>query len=322
MKEPTVFVGIDVSMKTLDIAVRQAGIRQRAGIHRRVSNDAQGIREIVELVPGPDAMVVLEPTGGYEQDLVYALVEAKIPVAVVNARQIRDFAKSRGKLAKTDRIDAEIIACFAEANRPEPRDLPDEQTRMLEAFVIRRRQLVDARAAEQTRIKIAPKVIRPNIQLMIDFLTKQINDIDKEIKLFIESNTQWRAKADLLQSPKGVARVVSSTLLALLPELGTLNRKEIASLVGVAPFNNDSGQKPRKRMTWGGRAPVRAVLYMATVVSTTHNPVIRDFYKRLLAKGKSVKVALVACMRKLLTILNAMLRDGQRWNPALATKTA
>jgi transposase len=316
MKEPTVFVGIDVSKKALDIAVRPSGI------HQRVANDAEGIGEILELVRGPDALVVLEPTGGYELELVCALVEAKTAVAVVNARQIRDFAKSRGKLAKTDRIDAEIIACFAEANRPEPRDLPDEQTRTLEAFVIRRRQLVDARAAEQTRIKIAPKVIRPNIQSMIDFLSKQIDDIDKEIKISIESNDQWRAKDDLLQSTKGVGRVVSSTLMALLPELGTLNRKEIAALVGVAPFNNDSGAKRGRRTIWGGRAAVRAVLYMATVVSTTHNPAISDFYKRLLAKGKGVKVALVACMRKLLTILNAMVRDGQRWNPSLATKIA
>jgi transposase len=316
VKEPTVFVGIDVSKKALDIAVRPSGI------HRRVANDAQGISEILELVRGPDALVVLEPTGGYELELVCALVEAKTAVAVVNARQIRDFAKSRGKLAKTDRIDAEMIASFAEANRPEPRDLPDEQTRTLEAFVIRRRQLVDTRAAEQARIKIAPKVIRPSIQSTIDFLSKQIDDIDKEIKKFIESNTQWRAKDDLLQSTKGVGRVVSATLMALLPELGTLNRKEIAALVGVAPFNNDSGAKRGKRTIWGGRAAVRATLYMATLVATTHNPTIRAFYQRLISKGKSFKVSLVACMRKLLTMLNAMLRDGQRWNPSLAAKTA
>jgi transposase len=165
-------------------------------------------------------------------------------------------------------------------------------------------------------------VIRPRIQLTIDFLSRQIDDIDEEIKTFIDSNTQWRAKDDLLQSIKGVGRVVSTTLMALLPELGTLNRKEIAALVGVAPFNNDSGAKRGKRTIWGGRAAVRATLYMATLVATTHNPTIRAFYARLISKGKSFKVALVACMRKLLTVLNAMLRDGHRWNPSLATKTA
>jgi transposase len=315
VKEPTVFIGIDVSKKTLDIAVRPSGI------HRRVPNDAQGIGEIIELVRGLDALVVLEPTGGYELDLLCALVEAKIAVALVNPRQIRDFAKSRGKLAKTDRIDAEIIACFAEANRPEPRDLPDEQTRTLEALVIRRRQLVDARAGEMARIHIAPKVIRPNIQSTIDFLSKQIDDIDKQIKSSINSNTQWRAKERLLRSMKGVGPIVAATLLALLPELGTLNRKQVAALVGVAPFNNDSGAKRGKRTIWGGRAAVRATLYMAALVASTRNPTISAFYNRLITKGKSFKVALIACMRKLLTMLNAMLRDGQPCNPSLAIVT-
>jgi transposase len=316
VKEPTRFVGVDISKNALDVAVRPSGI------HRRVANDAQGIVELIELVGGPETLVVLEPTGGYELDLVCALVEAKTAVAVVNARQIRDFAKSRGKLAKTDRIDAEMIACFAEANRPEPRDLPDEQTRVLEAFVVRRRQLVDTRAAEKARIQIAPKVIRPNIQSMIDFLSKQIDDIDEEIKRSIKSNTEWRAKDELCRSLKGIGRVVSATLLALLPELGTLNRRQVAALVGVAPFNNDSGAKRGKRTIWGGRAAIRAVLYMAAVVASNTNPTISAFYKRLTARGKCFKVAIIACMRKLLTMLNAMVRDGQRWNPALATKTA
>jgi transposase len=316
VKEATVFVGIDVSKKTLDLALRPSGTR------RRVANDSQGIAETLGIVRDLNALVVLEPTGGYERELVCALVEAKIAVAVVNARQIRDFAKSRGKLAKTDRIDADMIACFAEANRPEPRDLPDEQTRILEALVIRRRQLVDTRAAEQNRIKIAPKITHPSIQSMIDFISKQIDDIDKEITAAIQSNSQWRAKDDLLQSSKGVGRIVSVTLMALLPELGTLNRKEIAALVGVAPFNNDSGSKRGKRSIWGGRAAVRATLYMATLVATVHNPAIRAFHERLSSKGKNFKVTLVACMRKLLTMLNAMVRDGQRWNPPLGPKTA
>ena len=315
MKEPTVFVGIDVSKKGLDIALRPSAII------RRVSNDAEGIAQILELVRGQDCLVVLEPTGGYELELVCALIEAQIAVAVVNARQIRDFAKSRGKLAKTDRIDAEMIACFAEANRPEPRGLPDEQTRTLEAFVMRRRQLVDTRAAEQARIKIAPQVTRPNIQSTMDFLSEQIDDIDAKIKTAIASNTQWRAQNDILRSVKGVGGVVSATLLALLPELGKLNRKQIAALVGVAPFNNDSGSKRGKRAIWGGRAAVRATLYMAALVASHHNPTIRAFHQRLIAKGKGFKVALIASMRKLLTMLNAMLRDGQQWNPSLATNT-
>lgn len=315
MNGSVVFVGIDVSKKTLDIAIRPSGI------HRRVTNDAEGFVEISELLRGSDALVVVEPTGGHETELVCALIESKVAVAVVNARQIRDFAKSRGKLAKTDRIDAEMIACFAEANRPAPRPLPDEDTRMLEALVIRRRQLVDMRAAEKDRIQIAPKTVRPSIEMVIECLSRQIDDIDKEMSIRIQSKAQWDTNDTLLQSVKGVGPIVSATLLALLPELGVLNRKEIAALVGVAPFNNDSGAKRGKRTIWGGRAAVRATLYMAAIVAATHNPTIKAFYKRLTTKGKSVKVALVACMRKLLTMLNAMLRDGQRWNPSLAPKT-
>lgn len=315
VKKPTVFVGIDVSKKALDIAMRPSGMV------RHVSNDAEGFVQILQLVRGLHPLVVLEPTGGYELELVCALVEAKIAVAVVNARQIRDFAKSRGKLAKTDRIDAEMIACFAEANRPEPRGVPDEQTRTLEAFVIRRRQLVDTRSAELARIQTAPKVTRPNIQSTLDFLSGQIDDIDAKIKTNIASNSKWRVQCDILQSVKGVGGVVSSTLLALLPELGKLNRKQIAALVGVAPFNNDSGAKRGKRAIWGGRAAVRGALYMAALVACYHNPTIRAFHQRLIANGKGFKVALIASARKLLTILNAMMRDGQRWNPSLATTT-
>jgi transposase len=218
--------------------------------------------------------------------------------------------------------DVHARCCFAEANRPEPRDLPDEQTRIIEEFVVRRRQLVGTRGAEKARIQISPTVIRPSIQSTIDFLSKQINEIDEEIKRSIKSNTQWRAKDDLCRSLKGIGRVVSATLLALLPELGTLNRKQVAALVGVAPFNNDSGAKRGKRTIWGGRAAIRAVLYMAAVVASNTKSIISAFYKRLIARGKSFKVAIVACMRKLLTMLNAMVRDGQRWNPALATRTA
>src|SRR5262245_20546942 len=228
----TVFAGIDVSKKHLDVAVRPSDTRLR------VDNNPQGHLAIVNLLRklGP-MLVVIEPSGGYEAPIVSALVEAKIAVAVVNARQIRDFAKSRGKLAKTDRIDAQMLACFAEANRPEPRAVPDEQTRHLEALVTRRRQLVDMRSMEMARRELAPKAVRPSIEAVIKVLSKQIDDADDGITKLIASNTTWRAKDDLLESVKGVGRVVASSLMALLPELGRLNRKQIAALVGVAPFN-------------------------------------------------------------------------------------
>jgi transposase len=313
--EPVAFVGIDVSKKHLDVAVRPSGKELR------VANDPEGHLAVVNLLRElGSVLAVIEPTGGYETAVVCALVEAKINVAVVNARQIRDFAKSRGKLAKTDRIDAQMLACFAEANRPEPRAVPDEQTRQLEALVTRRRQLVDMRSMELARKELAPKAVHPSIELVIQVLSKQIEQTDNGITNLIDSNTVWRAKDKLLESVKGVGRVVSASLLALLPELGTLKRTEIAALVGVAPFNNDSGAKRGRRSIWGGRAAVRSVLYMAAVVARTHNPLLRAFYERLVGRGKQPKVALVACMRKLLTMLNAMLRDNT-WNPpVLAAK--
>jgi transposase len=306
-----VFVGIDVSKKKLDVAVRPSGTTHQ------FANDAEGIAKLVDTIRGPGVLVVLEPTGGYEVDVVCALVEAKVDVAVVNARQLRDFAKSRGILAKTDRIDAQVIALFAELHRPEPRMQPDERARELEAFVLRRRQLVDIRAVEKARAQICNKKVRPKIKELIEFITKQIDDVDKELREFVEKSTEWKAKAELLESVKGVGRVVAVTLLALLPELGKLNRKQIAALVGVAPFNRDSGIKRGKRSIWGGREAVRSVLYMSATVAATHNATIAALYQRLSAKGKEHKVALVACMRKLITILNAMVRDATRWNPAL-----
>jgi transposase len=306
-----VFVGIDVSKKKLDVAVRPSGTTHQ------FANDAEGIAKLVETIRGPGVLVVLEPTGGYETELVCALVEAKIQPAVVNARQLRDFAKSRGILAKTDRIDAQAIALFAELHRPEPRMQPDERARELEALVLRRRQLVDMRASEKARAQICNKKIRPRIKEMIEFISKQIDDVDKELREFVEKSTEWKAKAELLESVKGVGRVVAVTLLALLPELGKLNRKQIAALVGVAPFNRDSGSKRGRRSIWGGREAVRSVLYMSATVAATHNAPIAALYQRLSAKGKEHKVAIVACMRKLITMLNAMVRDGKAWNPAL-----
>ncbi len=305
------FVGIDVSKKKLDVAVRPSGTTHV------FANDAEGIAKLVETIRGPGVLVVLEPTGGYELDVICALVEAKVDVAVVNARQLRDFARSRGILAKTDRIDAQAIALFAELHRPEPRMQPDERARELEALVLRRRQLVDMRASEKARAQICNKMIRPRIKEMIEFISKQIDDVDKELREFVEKSTEWKAKAELLESVKGVGRVVAVTLLALLPELGKLNRKQIAALVGVAPFNRDSGIKRGRRSIWGGCEAVRSILYMSATVAATHNTRIATMYQRLLAKGKEHKVAIVACMRKLITMLNAMVRDGKAWNPAL-----
>jgi transposase len=305
-------VGIDVSKENLDVAVRPTTERFR------VRNDEKGHAEICNrLAKLRPERVVLEPTGGYEQAVVQALARAKLPVVVVNARQVRDFAKAAGRLAKTDRIDADVLAHFGEALQPEVRPLPDEAHRQLEALVTRRRQLVDMRSGEVKRKQMAPAVVRPSIDLTIEFLTRQIDDVDRDLRDLIRRTPAWREADELLQSVPGVGPVLSSTLAALVPELGKLNRKEIASLIGVAPFNKDSGLGERKRVTWGGRAPVRAVLYMAASVARRFNPAIRRFYDRLLGAGKPAQVALVACMRKLLTMLNAVARDRRPWNPQL-----
>jgi transposase len=307
------FVGIDVSKKTLEVCLRPEMQR------RQFDNDAQGLVEIVKWAQGlQKPLVVLEPTGGYESEVLHALAESGVDVALVNARQVRDFAKSRGKLCKTDRVDAEMIACFAEANRPPVRALPDAEQRELAAFVVRRRQLVEARSAEQARKQLAPAAVRPSIEQLIKFLTQQIEQIDGQIGQVIQAQSKWQAHDELMQSVQGVGPVTSRTLMALLPELGTLTRQQIAALVGVAPLNNDSGKKRGQRHIWGGRAAVRSVLYMATLTACIHNPALRAMYQRLLAAGKLTKVALVACMRKLLCILNAMLRDGQPFCPQAA----
>jgi transposase len=253
--------------------------------------------------------VILEPTGGYEANVVEALATAQLPIIVVNARQIRDFAKATGRLAKTDQIDADAIAHFGEAVQPDFRPLPDAAHRELEALVTRRRQLVEMRAGEEKRKQTARPLVRPNIEEVILFLDKQIDDLDDNLKKLIRSTPAWRENDDLLQSVPGVGPVMSTIAVALVPELGRLNRKQIAALVGVAPLNNDSGATTGKRRTWGGRAAVRAVLYMAALSATRHNKPIAAFYKRLTERGKSGQLALVACMRKLLTMLNAIMRD-------------
>ena len=264
-------------------------------------------------------LVVLESTGGLERAVAKALREAGIPTAVMNPRQIRDFAKATGRLAKTDALDAEVLARFAEVIRPAPRPLADESTAQLRELVVRRQQLIKMATAERNRSKRASPKMKPRVRRHLEWLEEEIARLDEEIEEMKLKYEAWAHRDLLLRSVPGVGPVLSATLIGCLPELGVLRGKEIAALVGVAPFNRDSGQWHGKRGIWGGRAAVRAALYMATVAATRWNPVIREFYLRLVGAGKPVKVALVACMRKLLVILNAIVRDGKPWrcNPAL-----
>lgn len=307
------YVGIDVSKAHLDIALRPAGVRWQ------VDNDEPGIAPLVQkLVELQPTLIVLEATGGYETPAVAALASAGLAVAVINPRQARDFAKSLGRLAKTDQIDALILARFAEAVQPEPRRLPDEQALQLQAWLVRRRQLLEMLVAEKNRLSMTHKQLRPSVQEHIGWLEKSLKDIDQQIQSHLHSSPVWREQEDLLRSVPGVGRVLAVTLIAELPELGTLNRKQIAALVGVAPFNCDSGQLRGKRAIWGGRASVRTCLYMATLSAIRYNPILCTFYERLKEAGKPAKVALTACMRKLLTILNAMMHSRKTWQPRLA----
>ncbi len=311
MKESLVFVGIDVSKERLDVAVRPTGEMWQ------VSHDSLGIGEVMErletLMP---QLVVLEATGGVEMTLAGELAASGLHVAVVNPRQVRNFARATGKLAKTDALDAQVLAHFAEAMRPASRPLPDSDTRELAALVARRRQLVEMITAEKNRLRTAARRIRPKVEEHIRWLEENLAELDRDLGDFIRSSPIWRDKDELLRSAPGVGPVLSMTLLSGLPELGTLNRGEIAALVGVAPFNRDSGTMRGKRKVWGGRPQVRAALYMAALVATRFNPVLRDFYQRLCMAGKPKKVALTACMRKLLTILNHMVRQNRHWNPS------
>jgi transposase len=303
-------VGIDVSKARLDVALRPSGKRLA------VANGARGISGLVTaLKAAAPECVLLEATGGYEFKLVERLLAEGLPVVVVNARQVRQFARATGRLAKTDAIDAEVLAHFAEAMEPEQRVMPDAQTRKLKALLSRRRQLLVMMVAEGNRKAHAIDVVRRGIALTVKCLKKQIAMLDRELQTFIRESPAWNAKVKLLRSVPGVGAVASATLLAELPELGRLNRKKIAALVGVAPFNRDSGTLRGRRMIWGGRAPVRATLYMCTLVAITRNPIIRAHYRRLHAAGKPAKVALVACIRKLTVMLNALMRDGREWSP-------
>jgi transposase len=308
MEKERVYVGIDVAKASMD-AAEYPSRRQWS-----FTNDEKGINQTVgrlrELSP---ALVVMEATGDVELPLVAALAVAGIPIVVVNPRQIRDFARAMGRLSKTDAIDAQVIAYFAATVQPKPRPLPDIQTQELSAILARRRQVIEMIVAEGNRLGVASKAVREGIQDHIAWLQRELANIDNNLTQSIRESPVWREKDELLRSVPGIGPVVSATLLGDLPELGTLNRKQIAALVGVAPLNRDSGIFRGKRSAWGGRAKVRAVLYMATLTATRYNAVIRGFYQRLCGAGKEKKVALVACMRKLLTILNAMIKSGAPW---------
>ena len=312
MTEPECFVGIDISKAQLDVAVRPSGERWA------VPHDDAGLDAVVTRVrPLHPTMIVVEATGGWELRLAAALAAAHLPVAVINPRQARAFARATGQLAKTDRLDAQLLARFAEAVRPTPRPLPDEATQELTSLLTRRRQLVEMLTAEKNRLGQAHAQVRAQIRTHITWLERQLTHVDTDISTLVRQSPLWRERDELLQSAPGVGPVFSTTLLGELPELGTLSRQQIAALVGVAPLNHDSGTLRGLRTCWGGRASVRAVLYMATLVATRCNPVIRACYTRLVAAGKAKKVALVACMRKLLTILNAMLKHRRPWAPNL-----
>ena len=305
-------VGVDVSKDRLDVSSTD-------GRWLQFANDDSGHEELCAwLAEEKPTLVVMEATGGMERALATRLSAAAIPVRIVNARFVRHFAKASGLLAKTDRIDAQVLMRFAQAMRLEARELVNDELYLLQALIARRRQLIEMITMEKNRLRGAHQAIKPSISRTIRMLTKQLKEADEDMDIALKSCGVWREKVELLQSVPGIARVISVNLVATLPELGTLNRRQIASLAGVAPFNRDSGHYRGKRSIFGGRAISRSALYMAALVGARFNPVLRAFYQRLRARGKPAKVALVACMRKLLTILNVMVRTGQPWNAKLA----
>ena len=308
------FVGIDVSKHHLDVALRPSDERWTT------PNTSDAFGPLVKrLKARQPTLIVLEATGGLETAVVAELAYAGLPVAVVNPKRVREFARASGQLAKTDQLDADVLAHFAEAIRPPVRPLPSAESDQLAALVTRRRQVLDMLTAERNRQRTAPSAMRERIAAHLTWLEAEEQELDDELRRFIDQNPTWHATDDLLQSTPGVGPVTSMTLVADLPELGHLDRQEIAALVGVAPMNRDSGSKRGKRRTQGGRAHVRSVLYMAALSASRFNPVIRAFYERLVQRGKEHKVALTACMRKLLVILNAMVKNQEPWRPVEQT---
>ena len=309
MEASDIFIGIDVSKERLDIGTYPSGQCQS------VTHDDASIQGLVaqwkELRP---RLIVLEATGGFERRISRALVNAELRFTIVNPRHVRNFAKATGQLAKTDRMDALMLARYAEAVRPAVRALPDEATQELKALTARRRQIIEMMVAEKNRLGSAPKAVKKRINIHLRWLEAELARANKELDQAIRQSPIWKENEDLLQSAPAIGPTVSRTLIAELPELGKLNRKQIAALVGIAPINRDSGKFKGRRSIWGGRSTVRACLYMAALVASRHNPTIHAFYKRLRTTGKCPKVALVACMRKLLTILNAMIKHRTPWS--------
>lgn len=310
--KPKIVVGIDVAKDTLEVAT--------SAMERwECSNDPKGQRALRDRLSGGEVqLIVVEATGGYELALVGRLAQAQLPVVVVNPRQVRQFARALGKLAKTDRIDAEVLVQFGQQAAPEIRPLPDEQTQLLDALLTRRQQLLEMIQAERNRLEHAVGPVRTDIRETIAFLVKRLKQTDRDLDDQLRHSPVWREREKLLKAVPGVGQQMLLSVCATLPELGRIPRKQLAALVGVAPYNCDSGTLRGHRHCWGGRAQTRRVLYMATLAATRCNPIIRPFYERLLAAGKPKKVALVACMHKLLLIMNAMVRDNTAWNPALA----
>ena len=305
-----VFIGVDVSRERLDVAVAPSGESMS------FANSEDGIALLSDfLKPKNPKLVLFEATGGWEMNAVHHLAAQRLPLVVLNPRQVRDFAKATGQLAKTDAIDARILARFGQAVRPEVRPLKSEELRKLDALITRRRQISGMITAEKNRWVSAPEWIRPDIEELIEILQKRLAAINRELNKLIRKSPLWREKDKLLQSFPGVGPVTATSLIAELPELGSLTRRQIAALVGLAPLNCDSGSHKGKRKIWGGRADLRSTLYMCALTASNHNPLIRPFYQKLLRAGKPRKVALTACMRKILVILNAMMRSGSCWQP-------
>ncbi|GEM50203.1 IS110 family transposase [Deinococcus cellulosilyticus] len=314
MTEKT-YVGIDVAKHKLDVAVLDTGESFQQ------PNTQDGCKAVVERLQGllPEVLVVLEATGGLEQGVVIALTEAKIPVVKVNPKQVKDFIRASGRKAKTDVLDAMMLALFGKALQPEVRELPDADSRHLTELLARRRQVSDLITQEKNRLSVARDVrVRRDIQETIDFLEDKQKGLEQELQDFLEKNASWKARKELLMSMPGIGKVTAWTLLCCLPELGMLSGKQISALAGVAPFNHDSGQLKGKRAIWGGRAEVRKVLFMACLNAVRKNPALQEVYQRLVGRGKAKKVALVACMRKMLVMVNAMVKSNTAWtlNPA------
>ena len=310
MEEEGPSVGIDVSKVALDVGVYPSGKSWC------VEYSATGLEALVgQLEALAPTVVVVEATGGLELSLTAALEVAGLPVAVVNPRQVRDFARATGRLAKTDKLDAQMLAQFGAMVQPPVRPLPDAQRRELQAMVTRRQQLVVMLTAEKNRRRRTTPRVRHQIEIHVRWLQEQLQDVDRDLEDFLRSSPLWQEDVKLLRSVPGVGPILTATLIARLPELGSLNRKEVAALVGVAPFNRDSGTLRGKRTVWGGRRALRTTLYMATLAATRHNPVLRAFYQRLADAGKPKKVALTACMRKLLVMLNSMIKYHRTWIP-------